>query len=332
MGGLGLFSILKPELAQGVAGQAAGLAASLYFLKFSRNDEHQADELGHRYSVRAGYDPREMPKTFRTLQQLSQSSASSKLPGFLATHPDPGDRVAYTQAWADTVRNASRLKIGRDPLLTMTDGLLFGADPWLGYFENGQFVHPVLRFRFTVPAGWQGANAATQVTVTEPNGGAQVSLKLAPQGSTQAAAQVFLSQQGVQSQGVQQVGVNGLPATSGEFLATSQQGQQLHGDVLFVQSGAQVYQLMGLSLATTWGQYGTQIRATLRSFGATVPGQQFRPRKWIRLLAVSRATTMTELAGQNGNVATAAELAILNGVDATTPVATGTRVKVVVNR
>ena len=331
-GGLGLFSVLKPDLAQGMTGQAANILASLYFLKYSRDDERMADQLGHRYSVRAGYDPREMPKTFRTLQQLALSSSSSKLPGFLDTHPDPGDRVAYTQAWADTVKNVARLKVGRDAFLAMTDGLLFGADPQQGYFENGQFVHPVLRFRFAVPAGWQGANGTAQVVVSEPNGGAQVSLKQAAQASTQAAAQVFLSQQGIQGQGVQQTSVSGLPATSGEFLATSQGGQPLHGEALFVQLGGQVYELMGLSLATTWNQYGGQIRQTLWSFGPTVPGQPFRPRRWIRLVTLPRATTVNELAGQGGNVVTAADLAILNGVDAGAMMPAGSRVKTIVNR
>ena len=331
-GGLGLFSVLKPDLAQGVAGQAANIAASLYFLKFSRDDERMADELGHRYSVHAGYDPREMPKTYRTLQQLDKSSSSSRLPGFLATHPDPGDRMAYTQAWADTVKNAARLKVGRDPFLAMTDGLLFGADPQQGYFENGQFVHPVLKFHFAVPSGWQGANGSTQVVLSEPNGGAQVSLKQSAQGTAQAAAQAFLTQQGVQGQGTQQTSVNGLPATTGEFNATSQSGQQLHGEVLFVQNGGQVYELMGLSLATTWGQYGGQIRQTLRSFGPTAPGQQFRPRKWIRLVTLQRSTTMNELAGQGSGVVTAADLAILNSVDVNATLAAGTRVKTVVTR
>lgn len=331
-GGLGLFAVLKPDVAQGVAGQAATVFASLYFLKFSRDDEQMADQLGHRYSLHAGYDPREMPKTFHTLQLLAQSSSSSKLPGFLATHPDPGNRVAYTQAWADTVKSASRLKIARDPFLAMTDGLLFGADPQQGYFENGQFIHPVLRFRFAVPAGWTGANATTQVVASEPNGGAQVLLKLAAQSTTQAAAQAFFAQQGVQSQGVQQTAVGGLPATSGEFTATSQGGQPLHGEALFVASGGQVFELMGISLAANWAQHGPLIRQTIRSFGPTAPGQQFKARRWIRLVTLTRPTTMTELANQGGNVLAAAELAVLNGVDAGTPLATGTRVKTVVAR
>ncbi len=327
--GLGVFAVVKPELARGIAGQLAGAAAQLYFLKYSRDDERMADQLGHRYSVKAGYDPREMPKTFRTLAQLAQSGSSSKLPAFLETHPDPGDRVAYTQAWADTVRNAAQLKINRDQYLSMVDGLLFGADPQQGYFEGNQFVHPTLHFRFASPAGWQAVNGATQVVMTDPNGGAQISLKQAGQATPELAAQAFLAQQGVQSPGVQRLAVGGLPATDGEFTATSSDGQQLHGEVLFLQLNGQVFQLLGMSLAGSWAQYGGVINQALHSFRPTSPGEQFRARRFIRLVTLARATTIAALASESGGAISAMDLAILNGVDANATLPAGWRVKTV---
>jgi len=331
-GGLGLFSVVTPDLARGIAGQAATVLASLYFLKYSRGDEHMADELGHRYSLHAGYDPREMPKTFRTLQQLDQSSSSSKLPGFLATHPDPGDRVAYTQAWADTVRNPGRLKVGRDAFLATTDGLLYGADPEQGYFEGGQFLHPALRIRFAVPPGWTTANQTAQVVVAEPNGAAQVSLRLSAQAGLDAATQAFLTQQGVQGLGTERLSLGGMPATSGEFVATSQAGKALHGEVLFVQRGTQVFQVLGLSFAEGWSQFGPTIHQALRSFGPTPPGQRFQPRQWIRLITLQRPTAVTTLAAESGGTITAANLAILNSVDVNATLPAGSKVKTVVTR
>lgn len=330
--GLGVFAIVKPGLAEGVAGQLAATAAQLYFLKYSRDDERMADELGFRYSVRAGYDPREMPKTFRTLERIAQTGSSSKLPSFLETHPDPGDRVAYTQAWADTVRNAAKLKVNRDQYLSMIDGLLYGADPQQGYFEGGQFVHPTLHFRLNTPSGWQAVNGSTQLVMREPNGGAQISLKQASQNTPEAAAQAFLAQQGVQSQGVQRGMVGGLPATDGEFTAASSDGQQLHGEVLFVQLNGQVFQLMGLSLASNWGQYSGVISQSIHSFGPTAPGQQFKPRRYIRLVTLPRATTVASLASENGGTASASDLAILNGVDVNATLPAGMRVKTVTTR
>ncbi|HXV85129.1 MAG TPA: M48 family metallopeptidase, partial [Gemmatimonadales bacterium] len=82
--------VLAPRF-QDFAGVAqAGLG--LMFLKFSRDDERQADELGLRYLVRARYDPREMPKVFAMLASVSQGEDGNRLPSWLSTHPDPVDR------------------------------------------------------------------------------------------------------------------------------------------------------------------------------------------------------------------------------------------------
>ena len=119
------------------------------------------------------YDVREMPNTFRTLERVSAASGGGSMPSLLSTHPDPGQRIQKTQAWADTVSNPSRLHADRDRYLTRIDGLLFGADPEQGYFEAGHFLHPTLKFRFDLPQGWQTVNMASQVVMSEPQGQAR---------------------------------------------------------------------------------------------------------------------------------------------------------------
>lgn len=325
-------SIAAPKAAGGVAGQLAGTAMSLYFLKFSRNDESQADMLGHRYSLRQLYDVREMPNTFRTLERVSAASGGSSMPSFLSTHPDPGQRVQKTQAWADTVTNPSRLHADRDRFLTRIDGLLFGADPEQGYFADGRFLHPTMRFQFSVPQGWQTANTLSQVAIGDPNGQAQVALSAAQQNSVDAAMQAFLAQQGLTSPGAQRTTVNGLPATTAEFTAATQQGQQLRGTVLFLQHNGQVFQFLGLALASSWGQMGGTINQVLRSFAPTPAGQQFQARKYLRIVTLSRATPVATLASQSNGAISAQLLAIINGVPDGATLPAGKRVKTVVYR
>src|SRR5438552_8558485 len=79
---------------------AAQQALGLMMLKYSREDETQADELGVKYATAAGYDPREIPATYATLKRISER-AGSTLPAFLSTHPDPGDRETRTRALAE---------------------------------------------------------------------------------------------------------------------------------------------------------------------------------------------------------------------------------------
>ncbi len=330
--GLMAGAIAAPKVAGGVAGQLAGTAASLYFLKFSRNDESQADQLGHRYSLKQLYDVREMPNTFRTLERLSAVSGGNGMPNFLSTHPDPGSRVQKTQAWADTVSNPSRLHSDRDRFLTRIDGLLFGEDPEQGYFENGRFLHPGLKFQFMVPQGWQTSNTLAQVAMAEPNGTAQVSLSGAQQSTVDAAAQAFLAQQGLTSPGAQRTTVNGVPAVTADFTAATQDGQQLRGSVLFLQHNGQVFQFLGLALASSWGQQGGAITQVLRSFGPTSASQQFQQRKYLRIVTLPRATPVATLAQQSNGAVSAQTLAIINGVPDGASLPAGKRVKTVVYR
>ena len=61
-----------------------------YILPFSRSAESEADELGLYYSARAGYDPREAPRFWERMAELSQGGSP---PEWLSTHPSHSTRV-----------------------------------------------------------------------------------------------------------------------------------------------------------------------------------------------------------------------------------------------
>lgn len=64
-------------------------------LSFSRFEEREADIQGMDWAVAAGYSPCGAVRTLRILQ--AQDDAGD---GFLATHPDDGERIARAQALA----------------------------------------------------------------------------------------------------------------------------------------------------------------------------------------------------------------------------------------
>ncbi|MHB8877227.1 MAG: M48 family metalloprotease, partial [Myxococcaceae bacterium] len=66
--GLGVGSIFVPDLAQ-----LAGVGTSLLFLRFGRDAERRADELGFEYALAQGYDARAMADLFTTLDLASRS-------------------------------------------------------------------------------------------------------------------------------------------------------------------------------------------------------------------------------------------------------------------
>jgi predicted Zn-dependent protease len=71
---IGIGSIFSEEFAK--YAQFASIGVSLMFLKFSRDDERQADRLGVEYSSKVGYDAAEMSVFFHTLERLQPSGGS----------------------------------------------------------------------------------------------------------------------------------------------------------------------------------------------------------------------------------------------------------------
>jgi len=69
---------------------AAQVGANVLSLKFSRNDESEADALGLIMSARAGYDPRAGVTLW---QKMMAANGGKGGPGFLSTHPTNADRI-----------------------------------------------------------------------------------------------------------------------------------------------------------------------------------------------------------------------------------------------
>jgi len=67
----------------------------LLFLKFSRDDEREADRLGVEYSSRIGYDARKMADFFQVLNKMNLADGENGVPTFLSTHPDPAGFSHY---------------------------------------------------------------------------------------------------------------------------------------------------------------------------------------------------------------------------------------------
>lgn len=84
----------------GQAVLAAGLSkAEEGALRFSRENEQEADNTGLTLLAEAGFDPRAMPEFFERFREWQRYT--SKPPEYLSTHPDTGSRIADARGRAE---------------------------------------------------------------------------------------------------------------------------------------------------------------------------------------------------------------------------------------
>ena len=106
--GLGMLGALLGNTGGATAAQtAAGLGANLWFLKFSRDDEAEADRVGLGILRRAGWDGRGMIELFEVLkQEQGRNPAAAEV--FFSSHPAPQDRLKALRAGASRARGGVR--------------------------------------------------------------------------------------------------------------------------------------------------------------------------------------------------------------------------------
>lgn len=93
--GVGL-SVLSQVLGLGDLGNAAArIGTQLLSLKYSRDDETEADLVGLELAARAGYAPAASVSLWRKMAQAAGASSSAS---FLSTHPSGPDRIRQLEA------------------------------------------------------------------------------------------------------------------------------------------------------------------------------------------------------------------------------------------
>jgi len=327
--GLGVGVMLAPQLADFAGLASAGL--SVLFLKFSRDNERQADDLGFRYMTDAGYDPRGMVDVFEMLNRVSGGQEGGGVPNWLSTHPDPGDREQRIgAAITASGRDYSNAREARNEYLRLLDGMVYGENPRDGFFRDALFLHPDLQFQFAFPSGWKTVNQTQAVIGQSPNNDAMIQLKLSDAADAASGARTFVAQQGVTGGQVTSNTINGLRTAGADFTATSDQ-TALHGNVTFVEYNGMVFQLLGLSTEQQWPQYATAIQQSLRSFARLTDqtALSVQPMR-LSIVRLDRSMTLRQFNERYPSVVPIEEVALINQAEAYTAFNEGDLVKRVI--
>ncbi|MEX1259176.1 MAG: M48 family metalloprotease [Gemmatimonadota bacterium] len=324
--GLGLGSVLSSTIAE--YGQLASVGLGLLFLKYGRDDEIQADQLGFRYALADGYDTRQMAAVFEMLRRDAQLAGGGRLPEWQSSHPDPGNRIQDVQRMvAAAPEDFGAKKVAGDEYLRRLDGMIYGEDPRVGYFQGSMFIHPDLQFVLNFPDGWATQNATDAVTAISPNGDAIVQLRGAT-GSAAEAARSFLGQEGVQSNSPSTGSINGNRAVSAEFAAQISQQESVRGVVTFIEFRGATWGILGYSVADRFSTYSPAFLRTRDSFDRlTDPTALAAQPLRIRIDHAPRAMSLQQFNTERCASIPLVELAVINGLDETAQLRAGQAVK-----
>jgi predicted Zn-dependent protease len=307
--GLGVAMIASDDIAQ-----YAGLAAQglqLLFLKFSRDDERQSDDLGLRYMTRSGYDPNEMPKVFNTLDRVSAAHGGGGIPVWASTHPSPDRRAErITEQIGGLPPEKQSGSVERDDYLRRLQGMMFGENPREGYTIANRFYHPDLAFQLQFPPEWRVLNTRRAVGAISPAKDGVIVLTLASGDSPSDAARAFFEQGGIE-----QGKLWNRRFFNFRTVATEEQPNTVQGLVGFLEHGGRLYQLLSYTPSDKWSQYQRPAQQSLASFKALNQRRYLdvQPAR-IEIVELPKAMTIAEFQRRYPSNAELIDLAILNGV------------------
>jgi predicted Zn-dependent protease len=311
----------------------------LLFLKFSRDDERQADALGVEYSSKIGYDAHKMADFFKVLQKMSLAESKDGVPTFLSTHPDPGDRYNDVNKAAtewQTQLNLADYKVNQDAYLQMIDGIIYGEDPRQGYVEGNTFYHPDLKFKFSFPTGWKLENSPLQVIISPSDQKALMLFTLASQKTLESAVDSTMIQYGLDLQGSKRATVNGLQAILTQAKQVTQDqstGAKQTNMVLsyFISYNNLIYVFNGVTTEADFNSYVNTFNSSMATFARLTDASKInvKPKK-IQVVKVQRTGSLADaFSYYRVSQDKQAELALFNDLEITDQVPVGKLIKII---
>jgi predicted Zn-dependent protease len=131
--------------------------ARLSLAAFSQGQELAADKEGIMIAGRAGYDPHAAARFLAAMGRFAQYSSGATDQGedFLSSHPSTPDRIQKATEHARTFFGAPGIGTqARPEYLAAINGVSFGDNPSQGTIVGRKFIHPGLKFTFTVPENY----------------------------------------------------------------------------------------------------------------------------------------------------------------------------------
>lgn len=311
------------------------VGTGLLFLKYSRDDERQADALAVEYASKAGFSAGHLANFFDSLERMSarDDGDGGRLPEFLSTHPSPANRQAgVLQMAADWQQRIPEQTLRSDHkgYLRKINGLVYGEDPRKGFREGGWYYLPAQGVQFRIPDEWSFEKSGLQAQMADADKKVLVIFQIREGTSIDAAVNAFA--ESLQAKVLQSKAgtLAGLPSRQVISQVSSQQRTvRIQSD--FILGEGEVFVFHGLAEDADFPRVQTLLAGPAASF-AKITEQDKRdpqPRR-IQIKSAPQSTSMqTFLRSQGVDKDLWQEVAWLNGKQLTDQVAVGEWLKVV---
>jgi predicted Zn-dependent protease len=281
--------------------ELANLGANAWVSGFSRSQENEADTLGMRYAIAAGYDPRAAASMLAALDRVAAVEGKEAIErrgvnSIFSTHPVTEERVQRVARAAQASGRTGALN--REAYLAAIDGMTFGDAPEQGIISGPSFRHASLGLAFDAPPGFQLQNGPQAVAGRGRDGSQFVftGSRVEPgQPLEQVVRQVWQQTAGqVPQASYTERRVNSLDAGLSEARINSRQGPVDVGVHAFRTAPNQVYVLRTIAPAGR----GSQFQSLVGSFRRLTPAeaQQVARGRQIDVVTVRAGDTVDGLA------------------------------------
>jgi len=185
-------------------GQLANIGAAAWMSGYGRENEMEADRLGLKYMVKAGYNPESIGKVFSVFQagekfERQRAAAEGREPrlyhGVFSSHPSPDERAVQAAKGAANIKDAPPTGwIERhDEYLTTINGIAYGSSKAQGIVRDNRFYHADMGITVAFPRGWTTENQRDRLIAFTPKKDAMMQIMIDAKPEKQAPREFLLS-------------------------------------------------------------------------------------------------------------------------------------------
>jgi len=184
-------------------GQLANIGGQAWMMGYGRDNEMEADRLGMKYMVKAGYDPESIGHVFAMFQagekfERARAQAEGREPrlyhGVFSSHPSPDERAVQAAKGAGNIKDAppGGWIERHDEYLTTINGIAYGSSKAQGIVRDNRFYHADMGITVAFPRGWTIENQRDRLLAYTPKKDALIQILIDKKPDKQAPREFLL--------------------------------------------------------------------------------------------------------------------------------------------